>query len=157
MEEGEPTWLTIKDAEQGQSQLKCEAGKSYTLRFKASNGWRIHSVSFKGADVTSWLSVDGEFTTPAMSASTELIVTYEQIATSVKAELNAEDDMRVVVINDEIVVKNADPGTPIRIFDLSGKLIGSATATEGVTKVETAMSDKVVIVKVGERSVKVAR
>ena len=54
-------------------------------------------------------------------------------------------------------IDGAQPGTPIRIFDLSGKLIGSATATEGFTKVQTTMSDKAVIVKVGELSVKVAR
>jgi hypothetical protein len=148
--------MTIMDAEQGKSQLKCEAGKSYTFRFEPSDGWRIHSVSFKGADVTSWLTKDGEFTTPAMSASTELIVTYEQIATNVKA-FTDESDMRVVLINDEIVVKNADPGTPISIYDLSGRLLGSTKVTEGITKVQTTLNDKVVIVKVGDRSVKVAR
>ena len=56
-----------------------------------------------------------------------------------------------------LTIDGTQPGTPISIYDFSGKLIGSATATEGITKVQTTLSDKVVIVKVGERSIKVAR
>jgi len=156
MDEGDPIWLSIIDAEHGKTELRCEAGKVYTFRFKAFNGWRVHSVSFKGADVTSWLTEDGEFTTPAMSSSTELNVAYEQIATDVKAIPSSENQMRVFVSNGQILVKNAKPGTALRVFDLNGHQLGSATATEGTTAVDAQTAEKVVIVQVGSRSVKVA-
>ena len=55
-----------------------------------------------------------------------------------------------------LTIEGAEAGTAIRVYDLSGKLIGSTTAVEGATRVNvSAASDKVVIVKVGDRSVKV--
>jgi YD repeat-containing protein len=55
-----------------------------------------------------------------------------------------------------LTIEGTEAGTPIRVYDLSGRLIGNTTAAEGATKVEcSACSEKLVIVKVGERSVKV--
>ena len=55
-----------------------------------------------------------------------------------------------------LTIEGAEAGTPIRVYDLSGRLIGSTTAVEGATRVNVAAAaEKVVIVKVGERSVKV--
>ena len=157
MDDGEAIWLSIKDAEQGQTELRCTVGESYTFRFKPSAGWHVHSVVFRGADVTSWVTEDGEFTTPAMSASTEIVVTYEQGSDEVKALIHEEDEARVLVVDGEIVVKNAPAGTPICVYDLSGKMIANTIATEGATRVAVPMDEKVVVVKVGERSVKVRR
>ena len=56
-----------------------------------------------------------------------------------------------------LTINGAPAGTPIQVYDLSGKLIGNATAIEGTTRVQTATSEKVVVVRVGERSVKVMR
>lgn len=57
----------------------------------------------------------------------------------------------------QLSVSGAPAGTPISVYDLSGRLLGNATATEGMTKVDVEGSASVLIVKVGERSVKVAR
>jgi len=56
-----------------------------------------------------------------------------------------------------LMVSGAKEGTPISIYDLSGHLLGSTTATNGTTRVQASNNEKVVIVKVGERAVKVAR
>ena len=57
-----------------------------------------------------------------------------------------------------LTIEGAEAGTPIRVYDLSGKLIGNTTAVEGATRVNVAAAaEKVVVVKVGERSVKVRR
>jgi hypothetical protein len=57
-----------------------------------------------------------------------------------------------------LTIEGAEAGTAIRVYDLSGRLIGSTTAVEGATRVNVAAAaEKVVIVKVGERSVKVRR
>ena len=72
------------------------------------------------------------------------------------AEIKA---MPVLIQRDggKLIINGAKAGTPISVYDLSGKLIGKTTATKGATRVQVATSEKVVIVKVGERSVKVAR
>jgi len=57
-----------------------------------------------------------------------------------------------------LTIEGAEAGTAIRVYDLSGKLIGNTTAVEGATRVNVAAAaEKVVVVKVGERSVKVRR
>ena len=56
-----------------------------------------------------------------------------------------------------LTITGAPANTPIAVYDLSGRLITSTKAAEGVTRVEAPAEEKVVIVKVGERSVKVAR
>lgn len=56
-----------------------------------------------------------------------------------------------------LTIIGAPANTPIAVYDLSGRLITSTKAVEGVTRVEVPAEEKVVIVKVGERSVKVAR
>ena len=57
-----------------------------------------------------------------------------------------------------LTIEGAEAGTPIRVYDLSGRLIGNTIAVEGATRVNVAAAaEKVVIVKVGERSVKVRR
>ena len=56
-----------------------------------------------------------------------------------------------------MTISGALAGTPISVYDLSGRQIISATAAEGVTRVAYDNSDKVVIVKVGDKTVKVAQ
>ena len=56
-----------------------------------------------------------------------------------------------------LTTAGAQAGTPIAVYDLSGRMIGQATAAEGVTRVEAPTTEKVVVVRIGERSVKVAR
>ncbi len=56
-----------------------------------------------------------------------------------------------------LTINGTSEGTPINVYDFGGKLIGNSTATEGTTKVQTRTNEKVVIVKVGKRSVKVMR
>ena len=54
-----------------------------------------------------------------------------------------------------MTISGTPAGTPLRIYDLSGRLINATTATDGVTRVECNSSEKMIIVKVGERTVKV--
>jgi len=58
---------------------------------------------------------------------------------------------------DGLTISGTTPGTSIAVYDLSGRLITTATAAEGVTRIQDIGGDKVVIVRVGKRSVKVAR
>lgn len=55
-----------------------------------------------------------------------------------------------------ITVEGATPGTPIAVYDLSGKLLGSAPAADGTTSVAVSGREHMVVVRIGERSVKMS-
>ena len=55
-----------------------------------------------------------------------------------------------------ITVEGAAPGTPIAVYDLSGKLLGSAQAVDGATRVAFSGREHMVVVRIGERSVKMS-
>ncbi len=53
-------------------------------------------------------------------------------------------------------IQGIGEGTPVSIYDLSGRCVGSATATTGITTVSTTVnSGEAVVVKIGEKAVKV--
>ena len=55
-----------------------------------------------------------------------------------------------------LTVSGPPAGTPLAVYDLNGRLINTAKAVEGTTRIDAATTDKVVLVKVGERTIKVA-
>ena len=53
-------------------------------------------------------------------------------------------------------ISGVDAGTPISLFDVSGKQVGSATATSESTSINTNLTkDQIGIVKIGEKAVKI--
>ena len=70
----------------------------------------------------------------------------------------AESDTQVLFNNGSISVQGADDGTLIQIYDLNGRLIGQTkAAAAGTTKLAVPSGNKMLIVKVGEKSMKVVR
>jgi hypothetical protein len=58
--------------------------------------------------------------------------------------------------NGEIVVTSEADNMPIAIYDLGGWLISTSTTNDGITRVPVPSNEKMLIVKVGDKSVKVA-
>ena len=56
-----------------------------------------------------------------------------------------------------LTIGGAPAGTPISVYDLSGRLITTATAGDLETRVKVDNNSDVIIVKVGEKTVKVAK
>ena len=72
--------------------------------------------------------------------------------------IDEEPQKEGIMEGDEVAVAEVKAGTTISVYDLSGKMLGQTTAVEGMTRVEcSGSSGKVVIVKVGERGMKVMR
>lgn len=56
----------------------------------------------------------------------------------------------------ELNISGVEAGTPISVFDVSGKQVGSATATSTSTYINTNLTKgQICIVKIGEKSVKI--
>ena len=65
-------------------------------------------------------------------------------------------DIKVLQNKNSIIISEADEGTPINIYDVSGKIVGSATAATGNTNIPTSLKPSDIgIVKVGEKTIKV--
>ena len=63
----------------------------------------------------------------------------------------------LIQTNGQVVsITGAAEGTEIAIYDVAGKLVGSAKASVGTTDISTTLRDKdIAIVKIGNKSVKV--
>ncbi len=70
--------------------------------------------------------------------------------------VEAESGTQVLFNNHSISVQGANDGTLIQVYDLNGRLIGQTkTAAAGITKLAVPSGEKMLIVKVGEKIVKV--
>ncbi len=75
----------------------------------------------------------------------------EDAVTNVKAVpvlIQAEGNM--------MTISGAAAGTPINVYDLNGRQLSNTTAAEGETRVNVGTTEKIVLVKVGEKTIKIA-
>ena len=121
------------------------------VRFNAE-GWKIHSVTFNGEDVTSQLTEEGTFTTPALQDDATLNIAYEKIddgiAAATKSRIKVQGHQGVISIT------GATEGDVIGLYTTSGTLVATATA-EGESTHLTVPTGQVYIVKVADTVVKI--
>lgn len=62
----------------------------------------------------------------------------------------------LIQVNDGMAnISSVPEGALISIYDTSGCLLGASTAVNGTTKIKIASTDKIVIVKIGDKTIKV--
>ncbi len=82
-------------------------------------------------------------------------VEYVDVLTSIHS-LNGNAGSATVQLEQSVLtVTGAPAGTPISVYDAAGRLINSTTSTESTTRLKVVTNEKVVIVKVGDQSLKV--
>ena len=143
--------LTIKQADNGSVKVQVSKGSVYTFTFAPSNGWKVHSVTFNNTDVTSQLSGDGKFTTPAITSNSTLYVVYEQGNSSVNTA--KASDVKVQVTSDGIKIVDATIGEIISVYTTGGLLQHSVKAYSQVVDIPLT-NHEVYIVKVGTKTMK---
>lgn len=146
--------LTVKYADNGVVKLMAEKGQSYELAIEPASGWKIHSVTYDGEDVTSQLSSGNIFKTPAVTKSCVLNVAFEQTGSAVQS-LTARNPANVTVRNGQLVVDNIAKGTPIAVYTIDGKLRQAVKAT-GTSVKFVVEPGQVYIVRTSGKVVKVA-
>lgn len=146
----DPT-LTIKQADNGSVKIQVSKGSVYTFIMAPNDGWKIHSVTFNNEDVTSQLSSDGSFTTPAITNNSILSVVYEIGSSAVRE--TKESEVKVQATTDGIRVVNAKMGDVIRVYKLDGLLQHSIKVDRRVIDIPLTKHD-VYIVKVCGNTVK---
>ena len=129
-----PIYLTIQHADNGCVAIEVERGKSYRTAIQAADGWEINTVTLDGEDVTSELDVLGIYTTPAMSESSVLNVSFMK-ATPTQAKPIMSNIMKVRGHEGVLYVSCVAEGERIAVYNQEGKLmtVGISNGSEWST------------------------
>ena len=72
--------------------------------------------------------------------------------------MDIKDGNNIKLEGDNVVVGNISVGTQVSVYNIEGRLLLSITAPENVTKIQLPhINDKIVIVKIGNKSIKIVR
>ncbi len=143
--------LTIKQGENGYIATQVSIGSSYCFNIKANSGWKIHSVTFNGIDVTNQLSNDNSFTTPAINANSILSIIYEQDGNKIN-NVNYSK-VKILGMPYGIKVLDTDEDDLIQIYFTDGSLYKSIKTKKHETEIPLSKG-YVYIVKVGVKTMK---
>lgn len=116
----DPT-LTIIQGEKGLIKTQVSKGSVYTFTIEATDGWKIHSVSFNDEDITDQLDANNRYTTPNINASTTLNVVYESSSTGIASA--KVSSAKILGTSFGIRIENATPNEVLRVYTLDGKLV----------------------------------
>ena len=152
IESGAPAYLTLRQADNGEVGIAVDLGRTYKVRITPSTGWKIHTVTFNGEDVTSQLSADNTFTTPTLTASAVLNVAYVKEGSAINNA--AASKIAVRGHNGIISISGVSESEAIAIYTLDGAMVASEAATAETTSVEVP-TQQVYIVKVADKVVKI--
>lgn len=147
--------ISIKYADNGVVKLRAEKGRSYEFVIEPADGWVVHTVTYNDEDVTSQLSAGGVFTTPVITESGILNVAFEKSASAVKSVIGSSQ-AKVTVIGGQLTVEHATDGEIISVYTVDGKYVAAIKATGGTASLPLTEKNKVYIVKVGDKEVKIA-
>ena len=151
--EPEPVYLSIKQAEGGCMKMEVDGWSTYEFVVEPSEGWKLHSVTLNGADITSTVGAAGELRISDITENSELAITFESTSSAISAA--AASNARVYATGGNIVVAGAESGEPVSIYDEGGRLVSTATATGATMSIPVA-AGHVYIVKLNGKTVKLA-
>lgn len=143
--------IEIKLGEQGAVSTMTEIGLERTFVFSVEQGWKIHSVTFNGRDVTNKIK-DNTYTTPEITEASTLVVAYEDDGSSASPRRSSE--VRITGSNGVLHVAGTESGDVISIYDEDGKLVAQETATSSIMEIPLSQ-DKLFIVNVDDLTVKI--
>lgn len=143
--------IEIKLGEQGAVSTMTEIGLERTFVFSVEQGWKIHSVTFNGRDVTNKIK-DNTYTTPEITEASTLVVAYEDDGSSASPRRSSE--VRITGSNGVLHVAGMESGDVISIYDEDGKLVAQETATSSIMEIPLSQ-DKLFIVNVDDLTVKI--
>lgn len=146
--------LFIKQADNGVISTQVIKGSTYTFTVYAEDGWKIHSVSFNNEDVTYQLDSNNSFTTPAIHDNSTLTVVYEQEVPSDAASARLSQ-ANVKVVDDGVVITNAEPGMRCTVYAANGQQVVSTVIVIGSRKI-TLAKGQVYVLTLGDRTLKFA-
>lgn len=148
-----PIFLSIKQADGGCVKMRVNKWYSYGFIIEPTEGWRVHSVTFNGVDVTDYVYEDGTFYTPDITDNSEMVVAFETIDNSI--EHRSASQARVTASSGNVIVTGANPAEEILICNESGVVVAN-TIGNGTNQTFPMPDTGIYIVKVGGKTVKIS-
>ena len=146
--------LTMKQADNGIMKMKFSKYDGCEIAVAPCDGWKIHSVTLDGEDVTNEFANEDNYYYIYMNKDRELVVVYATASEGVEAVTSAATAVRVTGYAGNITVSNAEAGESISIFTTEGKLVVTSIAQGGASTIRVP-ENEVYIVKVGRSTFKV--
>ncbi len=152
----EPTdgaYIALQHADNGSIWQQVEIGKQYTYFLEPADGWKLHSVTFNGTELT---VENNTVTTPAVSvAHNKLIVIFEDTNSTEISNANApSSQVKILGSVQGVHIANANAGDQVTVCSANGQTLFSQKLTASQADI-TLKSGALYIIKVGTKVVKV--
>ena len=151
---GKDIFLTINQADNGYVKQHLAMGTVCTFTIEAAEGWKIHSVTFNDTDVTTQLTEEGIYTTPALQADAVLNIAYEKIEDDTMVENARASRIKVQGHHGTLRITGTTEGDDISVYTTDGMLVAQESAEDSETEL-TLPTGQVYIVTVGDKVVKI--
>jgi hypothetical protein len=147
-------YIALQHADNGSIWQRVEEGKQYSYYLEPAAGWKIHSVTFNGAELTP--DAENFVQTPAVAVQyNRLIVTFEQETTAIQGVPAATpSNVKILGSAEGIHITNATPGDQVTVCTLDGRTVYSRRMTGHHADV-ALKSNTLYIIKVADKVVKV--
>lgn len=148
----EGAYIALQHADNGSIWQSVEIGKQYTYYLEPAEGWKLHSVTFNGTELT---VENNMVTTPAVSVEhSKLIVIFEEQPVTAIAAVNDPSSPKILGSANGIHVTNAQKGDVVNVYTTDGRLLRSQKLTGSQADINLN-SGTLYIIKVGTKTVKV--
>ena len=148
----EGAYIALQHADNGSIWQPVEIGKQYTYYLEPAEGWKLHSVTFNGTELT---VENNMVTTPAVSVEhSKLIVIFEEQPVTAIAAVNDPSSPKILGSANGIHVTNAQKGDVVNVYTTDGRLLRSQKLTGSQADINLN-SGTLYIIKVGTKTVKV--
>lgn len=128
-----PFILSLFMANGGSLDVDVEKRGIFTCVIVPEEGWKINTVTFNGSDVTSELTEDNRYTTPAITRNSVLRVTFEDMNSAIGNIDYDATSVKVTVDNGgEVRIEGVEAGNPVRAYSVDGRLAGQVTSNGDV-------------------------
>ena len=150
---GKAVFLTINQADNGYVKQQLTEGTVCTFTIVAAEGWKIHSVTFNGEEVTDQLTEEGTFTTPALSEDAVLNIAYEQEVPESVENAHARS-IKVRGLDNTIHISGLAEDTTVTLYTTDGAMVAHQQSNAGEAKF-TVDTNQVYLVHIGDKVVKI--
>ena len=144
--------LDIVQNEMGRVRILVDIDKTYGCRIIEEEGWRVHSITYNGEDITNKGGRENYIQTPVVKGDAVVRIALEQSQTGItKPEQNG---VRVLGDAEGIVVENAKAGELINIYCLNGQLIKSIRSKGNNVHIALP-SGEIYLIKTATKTIKI--
>lgn len=146
-----PILLTIKQAESGCTKLVVDEWETYIFYIESYDGWKLHTVTFNGEDITGNINSDGSLKLTEISEDAVLNVVFESTESAIDNLVKSH--VKVYAKANALQIEGADAGDKVMIYTDGGLLVKSFACKS--SSVEVPLEHGTYIVKVNDKVIKV--